>query len=71
MVNFQRIKDTLDKNGEVMVKIDSGETLEPHKHNVSFDDPSEEIIVDAGIKTYWIPSEKISYYWIHKEDIEK
>jgi hypothetical protein len=28
-------------------------------------------VVDAGMKTFWIGADRVSYYWIHKEDFEK
>ena len=70
MANFQRIKE-LDKSGELMLKLGSGEKLELHKHNVSFDDTTQEIKVDAGTETYWISSDFVVYYWIHREGVEK
>jgi hypothetical protein len=71
MANYEALKASLDKNGEVMIQVDTGEEIELHKHNVRFEDSTEEIVVDAGTKTYWIDADKVSYYWIHKEDIEK
>jgi hypothetical protein len=71
MANFESLKESVDKNGEVMIRIDSDEKIELHKHNVKFDDATKEIIVDSGTETYWIGAERVSYYWIHKEGIEK
>lgn len=71
MSNYETLKVNLEKNGEVMIRFDTGERLELHKHNVKFDDDVKEIIVDVASKTYWIDAQKIAYYWIHKEDIEK
>lgn len=71
MANFESLKESVDKNGEVMIRIDSGEKIELHKHKVKFDDATKEIIVDSGTETYWIGAERVSYYWIHKEGIEK
>lgn len=56
MANFQRIKEELEKSGELMLKLGSREKLELHKHNVSFDDSAKEIKVDASSETYWICS---------------
>lgn len=70
MVNFKALKESLDKNGEVMIRLDTGEKLELHKHNVSFNDSTQEIIIDASSETYWIDTNKVSYYWIHREGIE-
>ena len=47
MANFESLKESVDKNGEVMTRIDSGEKIELHKHNVKFDDATREIIVDS------------------------
>jgi hypothetical protein len=71
MADYEALKSSLDKYGEVMIRIDTGEKLELHKHNVRFDDNTKEIIVDASTETYWISADKVSYYWIHKEGIEK
>jgi hypothetical protein len=71
MANFKALKESLAKNGEVMIRLDTSETIELHIHNATFDDNTQEIIVDASNKTYWIEAEHISYYWIHKEDLAK
>ena len=70
MVNYQALKSCLEKNGEVMIKTDNGQQIELHKHNVKFDDSTKEIIVDSSSETYWIDSDKVSYYWIHREGFE-
>lgn len=70
MSNFKALKESLDKNGEVMIRLDNGEKIELHKHNVSFNDSTQEILVDAAKETYWIDANKIAYYWIHREGIE-
>ena len=71
MANFESLKESVDKNGEVMIRIDSGEKIELHKHNVKFDDATKEIIVNSGTRTYWIGADRVSYYWIHKEGMKK
>jgi len=71
MSNYDKIKECVEKNGEVMIKLDVGDKIELHKHNVTFDDSSQEIIVDASTQTIWIDSNKIAYYWIHREGFEK
>jgi len=70
MANYQALKSSLEKNGEVMIRLDTGEKIELHKHNVKFDDSTKEIIVDAATETYWIDSDKVAYYWTHKEGFE-
>lgn len=71
MANYEALKASLAKSGEVMIRIDTGEELELHIHNVKFDDATKEIVVDAAKETYWIGADSVSYYWIHKESIEK
>lgn len=71
MANYQALKASLAKNGEVMIRLDTGEEIELHIHNVKFEDSTQEIIVDAGAETYWIGADRVSYYWIHKEGFEK
>ena len=71
MVEFNTLKTMLEKNGELMLCLDNGEKIELHKHNVTFDETTKEIKVDAGNETIWIPTEKIAYYKIHKEGFEK
>jgi hypothetical protein len=53
-----------------MIKLDNGEKIELHKHNVTFNDSTQEVIVDAAKETYWIDVNKITYHWIHREGIE-
>jgi hypothetical protein len=54
-----------------MIRLDTGEKIELHKHNVKFENATKEIVVDAATETYWIGADRISYYWIHKEGMEK
>ncbi|MGE5662462.1 MAG: hypothetical protein ACM3X1_09480 [Ignavibacteriales bacterium] len=65
------MKSNVEKNGEVMIRLDTGEKIELHKHNVKFENATKEIVVDAASETYWIGADRISYYWIHKEGMEK
>jgi len=71
MVNYEALKASVAKNGEVMVRLDTGEKIELHIHNVKFEDTTKEIVVDAGTETYWIGADRVSYYWIHKEGFGK
>ncbi|HEY7109063.1 MAG TPA: hypothetical protein VH415_06530 [Nitrososphaeraceae archaeon] len=71
MANYQALKASVARNGEVMVRTDTGEKIELHIHNTRFEDSTQEIVVDAATETYWIGADRISYYWIHKEGIEK
>ncbi|WP_337863518.1 hypothetical protein [Nitrososphaera sp.] len=70
MANYDALKASVGKNGEVMIRIDTGEEIELHTHNVRFEDGTKEIVVDAGTKTYWIGADRVSYYWIHRKGIE-
>ena len=71
MANYEALKASVAKNGEVMIRLDTGEKIELHIHNVKFEDATKEIMVDAGTETYWIGADRVSYYWIHKERFEK
>ncbi len=71
MANYEGLKASVAKNGEVMIRLDTGEKIELHIHNVKFEDATKEIMVDAGTETYWIGADRVSYYWIHKEGFEK
>jgi hypothetical protein len=71
MANYESLKASVAKNGEVMIRLDTGEKIELHIHNVKFDDAKEEVIVDAATETYFIGADRVSYYWIHKEGFEK
>ena len=41
MANYEALNASLDKYGEVMIKIDTGEEIELHKHNVRFEDSTK------------------------------
>ncbi len=71
MASYEALKASVAKNGEVMIRLDTGEKIELHIHNAKFEDATKEIMVDAGTETYWIGTDRVSYYWIHKEGIEK
>jgi hypothetical protein len=71
MASYEALKASLDKNGEVMIRVDTGDKIELHKHNIQFDDNTKEIVVDSASETFWIGADRISYYWIHKEGFEK
>ena len=60
MSNIKALKESLDKNGEVMIRLENGEKIELHRHNVTFNDSTQEIVVDAASETYWIDANKIS-----------
>lgn len=62
---FERLKQAVDEKGEVMVRMDSGEDHELHKHNTTFKDGI--IRVDADDEIHWLNAEKVERYWIHKD----
>jgi hypothetical protein len=70
MVNYQALKSCQEKDGEVKIKTDNGHQIELYKHNARSDDATKQIIVDAYSETYWIYSEKVSNYWIHREGFQ-
>jgi hypothetical protein len=54
MANYEALRDSVNKNGEVMIRLDTGESIEPHIHNVKFVDSTKEIVVDSGTQISWI-----------------
>jgi hypothetical protein len=52
MANYEALKASVDKNGEVIIRLDTGDKIELHKHNVKFEDTTSEIVVDAATETY-------------------
>ena len=71
MANYEALRESLNKNGEVMIRLDTGESIELHIHNAKFVDSTKEIMVDSGTQMTWIGADRVSYYWIHKEGFEK
>lgn len=71
MANYEALRESVNKNGEVMIRLDTGESIELHIHNVKFVDSTKEIVVDSGTQISWIGTDRVSYYWIHKEGFEK
>jgi len=65
-MDVKTIKQALDEKGELMIKTDSGEVFELHKHNVTFEESAGLIHIDGGDELYWIDASKVEYYWIHK-----
>jgi hypothetical protein len=62
MANYEALRDSVNKNGEVMIRLDTGESIELHIHNVKFVDSTKEIVVDSGTQISWIAADRISYY---------
>ena len=71
MANYEALKANVDKNGEVMIQVDTGEEIEIPKHKVRFEDSTKEIGVDAQTKSFRIGADRVSYFWTHKQGIEK
>jgi hypothetical protein len=71
MADYEALKTSVAKNGEVMIRLDTGEKIELHIHNTKFNDATKEVIVDASSETYFIGVDRVSYYWIHKESMVK
>lgn len=64
---FDTLRDAVDEMGEVMIRTDSGEEHELHKHNAEFLEDSGMIKVDADDEIHWFNAEKVERYWIHKD----
>ncbi|MDY6774395.1 MAG: hypothetical protein SVS85_04295 [Candidatus Nanohaloarchaea archaeon] len=63
---YEELKEAVEEKGEVMIRTDSGEDRELHKHNTDFQDDGM-IRVDADDEVHWLNAEKIERYWIHKD----
>lgn len=63
---FERLEQSLEENGELMVRTASGDELELHTHNVSFEDDPY-LRVDADDETHWVNAQFVERYWIHEE----
>jgi hypothetical protein len=59
MASYEALKASLNKNGEVMIRLDTGDKIELHTHDVKFEDSTREIVVDAGTETYWIGADRV------------
>ena len=63
---FDQLRQAVEDKGEIMIKTDSGEERELHKHNTEFLENGL-IKIDADDEKHWLDSEKVERYWIHKE----
>jgi len=63
---YDTLRDALHENGELMIRLDSGEDRELHLHNAEFLDNGM-IKVDADDEIHWFNPEKVERYWIHKD----
>ena len=61
---YERLRNLLADSGEVMVRLDSGEEAELHRHNVSFEDEPM-VKVTTGDEVHWFNAEKVESFWIH------
>lgn len=61
---YERLRNLLDESGEVMVRLDSSEEAELHRHNTTFEDPPM-VKVTTGDAVHWFNAEKIESCWIH------
>lgn len=62
----ERLEEAVNENGEIMIRMDSGEDHELHKHNVTFLD-DHWARIDTATETHWLNTEKVERYWIHKD----
>ncbi len=63
---YKQVKATLQKVGELMIKVSDGQKFELHLHNTTFHDNSGLIELNAGAETYWIAGDQVVYMWIHR-----
>ncbi len=63
---YERLKNALQENGELMLRMASGEDVEIHLHNTEFKE--EPIIeVEGQDETHWLNAEEVERYWIHND----
>lgn len=65
-VMYEELKEAVEEKGEVMIRTESGENHELHKHNVNFIGDGM-IRIDADEETHWFDAEKVERYWIHED----
>lgn len=63
---YKKLKEALQKSGELMIKTSEGTKFELHLHNVKFHDESDLIEIDAGHETYWLDGNEVVYFWVHR-----
>ena len=63
---YDKLKDAVKEKGEVMIRTDSGEDRELHKHNTEFLDNGL-VRIDGDDETHWLNPEKVERYWIHED----
>lgn len=61
---YERLQGLVDEYGEVMIRLDSGEEAELHRHNTEFvDEPMVKVVTNDAI--HWFDAEKVESCWIH------
>lgn len=66
LIMYDQLQEALNENGELMIRMDSGEDRELHLHNAEFLDNGM-IKVDADDEIHWVNPEKVERYWIHMD----
>lgn len=61
-----RLKEALEENGELMIRLTSGEEGELHLHNVEFEEEPF-MKVEGEDATRWVNTALVESYWIHDE----
>ena len=73
---FQKLQEMLssapnsDDGGEVIVRFDSGETVEFHQHDTVIHDQDVMIEREASDGVVWYDGSKIEALWIHRESVD-
>ena len=63
---YELVKERVLNDGELMVKTETGDTFELHRHNTEWDDENGIIKINGSDETIWIVGEKIEQWWIHR-----
>ena len=67
MEMFDLLQEKVEEFGELMIRMDSGQDRELHKHNIEFLEDDKLVKVDADDKIHWFNPEKVERFWIHED----
>lgn len=64
LIMYDKLKEAVEEYGEIMIRTDSGENRELHKHNAEFQENGV-IKIDADDEVHWLNAEKVERFAIH------
>ncbi|QGA80768.1 hypothetical protein [Candidatus Nanohalobium constans] len=63
---YDILRDALHENGEIMIRLSSGEDRELHLHNTDFLENGM-VKVDGDDEIHWLNPDHVERYWIHED----